>query len=57
MTLPAKSTLALFWCRGCGIVWTSDEAPLCRHGVIDPPNPPERMEPLPSWHPYAKDER
>jgi hypothetical protein len=42
----------VFYCRTCGIVWACDEAPICRHLVIDGP-PPERMVPLPAWHPFA----
>jgi hypothetical protein len=50
-----RSLLHQFWCRGCGIVWVSDEAPICRHNVIDPDTPPRRMVPLPAWHPFAKE--
>ena len=45
----------LFYCRGCGLVWTARKAPLCRHGVIDPDTAPQWMVPLPSWHPFAKE--
>lgn len=48
-----KTIPGLFWCRGCGIVWASDEAPICRHGVIDGPRA-ERMVPLPAWHPFTE---
>lgn len=54
--MPSNSRQLLhhFWCRVCGIVWVADEAPICRHGVIDGP-PVARMVPLPSWHPFAKE--
>lgn len=55
MGADREALLHQFWCRGCGIVWVSDEAPICRHNVIDPDTPPRRMEPLPSWHPFAKE--
>jgi hypothetical protein len=51
---PDQIAVNTYYCPTCGIVWASDQPPICRHGVIDSPIPPARMVPLPSWHPFAK---
>lgn len=40
-----------FWCRSCGMVRASDQAPWCRHYALD--LPADRMVPLPLSHPVA----
>jgi len=45
--------MALWWCQTCGIVWSAEEAPLCRHYATD--LPASEMEPLPDHHPFALD--
>jgi hypothetical protein len=53
LRLRVEGRVTLFWCPRCGIVWTAKSAPLCRHYALDVPA--TRMEPLPRWHPFAKD--
>lgn len=51
-------TLTICWCPGCGVVRVEWEPlPFCRHNIeATAPHPARRLEPLPPWHPYAKDD-
>lgn len=48
--MSEQETPSLWWCLKCGIVWTAEEAPICRHNALD--LPAAVMVPLPSYHPY-----
>jgi hypothetical protein len=45
------------WCPGCGMVCVEREPlPFCRHNIeATAPHPARRMEPLPDYHPFARD--
>lgn len=52
-----SGALVYCWCTGCGVVRVEYEPlPFCRHNIAPTlAHPARRMEPLPDYHPFAKD--